>query len=68
MIRSDREIKVALQRDHIRITPLPPDSAISSTSVDLTLGDEISFWNPSPGPDREPIVVCPLLPQASRER
>ncbi|HTU17766.1 MAG TPA: dCTP deaminase [Gemmataceae bacterium] len=58
MILSDREIKLALKRDHIRITPLPPDSAISSTSVDLTLGDEISFWNAAK-PGVEPIAVYP---------
>lgn len=37
MILFDREIKLALMRDYIRITPVPPDSAITSTSVDLTL-------------------------------
>lgn len=58
MILSDREIKLALQRDHIRITPLPPDSAISSTSVDLTLGDEISFWN-APKAGVQPMAVYP---------
>jgi deoxycytidine triphosphate deaminase len=46
MILSDREIKLALHRDHIRITPQPPDSAIASTSIDLTLHEEISVWTP----------------------
>ena len=56
MILSDREIKLALQRDQIRITPLPPDPAISSTSVDLTLGDDISFWNALAGAAAPPVV------------
>jgi dCTP deaminase len=63
MILSDRENKLALKRDHIRITPPPPDSAISSTAVDLTLGDEISYWNPATGPDGEPLVVYPHQPE-----
>ena len=46
MIPSDREIKLALRRDFIRITPPPPDRAVSSTSVDLTLHEEISVWLP----------------------
>ena len=36
MILSDREIKLVLRRDQIRITPTPSDKAISSTPVDLT--------------------------------
>jgi dCTP deaminase len=63
MILSDRENKLALKRDHIRITPLPPDSAISSTAVDLTLGGEISYWHPATGPGAEPLVVYPHQPQ-----
>ena len=63
MILSDRENKLALKRDHIRITPLPPDSAISSTSVDLTLGEEISYWHPATGPGAEPLVVYPHQPE-----
>lgn len=56
MILSDREIKLALARDHIRIFPRPSDSSISSTSIDLTLASEISFWTPS-GP--APVIVYP---------
>jgi len=63
MILSDREIKLALKRDHIRITPVPADSAISSTSVDLTLGDEISFWNPPTGAGADPLAVFPHRPE-----
>jgi hypothetical protein len=41
MILSDRENKLALYRDHIRITHRPADGAFSSTAVDLTLHEEI---------------------------
>lgn len=37
MILTDREIKIALDRQLIIIDPLPRDDAFSSTSVDLTL-------------------------------
>lgn len=49
MILSDREIKAALGREAIRITPRPPDERISSTSVDLTLDVELRVWRPPPG-------------------
>jgi dCTP deaminase len=38
MILSDREVRAALERGAIRITPLPGLAAFSSTAVDLTLG------------------------------
>jgi dCTP deaminase len=59
MILSDREIKLALLRDHIRITPPPPDGAISSSSVDLTLHEEISFWPPPQLESDAPVIVYP---------
>jgi dCTP deaminase len=62
MILSDRENKLALKRDYIRITPTPPDTAISSTSIDLTLDEQISFWNP-PAKGAEPLVVYPHHPE-----
>jgi deoxycytidine triphosphate deaminase len=57
MILSDREIKLALQRDQIRITPAPSDQSISSTSVDLTLHEEISFWTSPKAGSR--VLVSP---------
>ena len=42
MIPSDREITLAMRRCFLRITPLPSDTAISSTAVDLTLHEQIS--------------------------
>ncbi len=46
MILSDREIRAALARDAIRITPDPTAGAAlwSSTALDLSLGDQLSRW------------------------
>jgi hypothetical protein len=49
MILSDRENKLALRREHMGITPAPADRAFSSTSIDLTLHEKISFWTPQGG-------------------
>jgi dCTP deaminase len=62
MIYSDRENKLALKREYIRIRPMPPDSAFSSMAVDLTLHAEISFWPVSQGPEGQPLVVYPHAP------
>jgi dCTP deaminase len=59
MIPSDREIKLALRRDAIRITPAPSDRAISSMSVDLTLHEEISSWLARAQEMAVPVVVYP---------
>ena len=59
MILSDREIKLALRRGHLRITPLPSDKAIASTSVDLTLHEEISSWTPRPERTGAAVTVYP---------
>lgn len=45
MILSDRENKLAVRREHLRITPLPPDAAFASTSVDLTLHKQLTLWS-----------------------
>jgi len=62
MILSDRENKLALQRDHMRITPLPPDKAFSSTAIDLTLHEEISLWRAQQSEPVAPLVVYPARP------
>jgi dCTP deaminase len=62
MILSDREIKLALRRDYIRITPRPPDGSIASMSVDLTLQEEITFWTPAQERSDTPFVVYPAHP------
>ncbi len=62
MIPSDREIKLALRRDFLRITPPPSDEAISSTAVDLTLQEQISVWLPHQQETAAPVVVYPARP------
>jgi len=51
MILSDREIRAALIRQSIRITPDPQsDKAVwSSTALDLRLHQKLSRWTVSPG-------------------
>jgi dCTP deaminase len=68
MILSDRENKLALRRDHIGITPLPPDSAFSSMAVDLTLHPEIAFWTPQQGQQTVPVTVYPGRPGFEAEK
>ncbi len=62
MILSDRENKLALARDHIGITPRPPDSAFGSTSIDLTLHEELSVWSPQQEETASPFVAYPARP------
>ncbi len=47
MILSDREIKAALERGSMRITPDPRSAAYlwSSTSLDLRLGEQLACWD-----------------------
>jgi dCTP deaminase len=44
MILSDREIKAAMFRRSVYITPPPPNERISSTAIDLTLDGELRIW------------------------
>jgi dCTP deaminase len=46
MILSDREIRLALVRRQLSITPLPGEEAWASTAVDLRLDGEILVWTP----------------------
>jgi dCTP deaminase len=68
MILCDRESKLSLQRDHIRITPLPPDRSFSSTSIDLTLYEEISIWTPPQELPGSQILVYPARSDFDVER
>jgi len=47
VILSDREIKAALERGSMRITPDPRSDASlwSSTALDLRLGEQLAFWD-----------------------
>jgi dCTP deaminase len=58
MILSDREIKAAIARDALKITPDPQTEAWSSAAVDLHLAKELVCWN-RPGGHGVEAVVCP---------
>lgn len=62
MILPDREIILALTDKQIEIDPSPSANALSSTSIDLTLGDEIRVWNETTGPGVEAPVISPSTP------
>jgi dCTP deaminase len=48
MTLSDRDIKKAIQAGKIKIDPMPNfETQLGSCSIDLRLGDEIKFFNPS---------------------
>jgi dCTP deaminase len=54
MILTDREIQIALQTGVLKIEPRPKPDAVSSTSVDLTLGRDFAVWSSRPG-----MTICP---------
>ncbi len=58
MILSDREIRLAIERGAVGLTPCPPpDSPLwSSTTLDLTLDGELRFWGPLQSPTGNNIV------------
>ena len=58
MILSDREIRAAMERGALKITPKPEADAWSSTAVDLRLAKDLVQWK-SPGGDGVEAVVCP---------
>jgi len=58
MILSDREIRAAIARGALTISPDPPADAWSSTAVDLTLANELVLWK-RPGGSGVEAVVCP---------
>ncbi|MEX1232576.1 MAG: dCTP deaminase [Planctomycetaceae bacterium] len=45
MILSDREIRAAIGRRSINISPIPQPEAWTSTAIDLTLAKELVVWN-----------------------
>jgi dCTP deaminase len=45
MILCDREIRAAMSRGAVRLTPAPRAECWSSTAVDLTLDRELSRWD-----------------------
>jgi len=61
MVLTDREIQTAIHIGQIKVDPPPTETAYSSTSLDLTLGEHIRVWNPPPAKGVEQIV-CPATP------
>jgi dCTP deaminase len=49
MILSDREIRLALERGWVKLTPTPPDELWSSTALDLRLDAQLRRWVDTPG-------------------
>jgi dCTP deaminase len=63
MILSDREIRAALDRDSVRITPDPRQNAAlwASTAIDLHLDGELAYWE-HPTVASAPVPVSPSHP------
>lgn len=61
MILSDREIRAALARGALKLTPQPRTEAWSSTAVDLRLAKELVLWR-RPGGEGVETIVCPAHP------
>ncbi len=61
MILSDREIKAALDRGALKITPEPSSDAWSSTAIDLTLAKDLVLLR-APKVAGVPTPVCPADP------
>lgn len=66
MILSDREIRAAIARNALKITPTPAAEAWSSTAVDLRLAKELVEWR-RPGGHGVEAVVCPSSPDFNFE-
>ena len=62
MILSDRELRAALGRGALRISPVPPDDSWSSTALDLHLAEELVLWN-RPGGSGVEATICPFDPE-----
>ena len=62
MILSDREIRAALARGALRITPDPQAEAWSSTAVDLRLASDITLWK-KPKVAGVEVPVSPFNPE-----
>ena len=62
MILSDREIRAAVARGAVRITPDPAPEAWSSTALDLRLAKVLTVWQ-SPGGKGMQAIICPFDPE-----
>jgi hypothetical protein len=66
MILSDREIRLALARGSIRITPFPGANVWSSTAIDLTLDGQVLRRKPPGGKRARRSAVSPADPDFDR--
>jgi dCTP deaminase len=66
MILSDREIRAALDRRALRITPDPLANAWTSTALDLRLAKELAIWK-APGGKGVEAAICPFDPDYDYE-
>ncbi len=64
MILSDREVRAAVQRQFIGVTPCPPasDKRWASTTLDLTLAAEVRPWGPQGGSGAH-VIIDPSDPE-----
>lgn len=60
MILSAREIRTALARRSIGITPIPAETSWSSTALDLRLAGELTTWK-KPNAGGVAVPVCQLI-------
>jgi len=56
MILTDREIQIALNCGQIKISPSPPPTSITPSSVDLTLAPTGAIWRAAAGVEIRPGV------------
>ena len=68
MILTDREIQIALSKNHIKIEPSPKVEAYSSTSVDLTLDSHITVFRDDLANDPIETVIDPGHKNFAAER
>ena len=59
MVLTDREIQVALATQQITIDPAPNELAFSSTSLDLTLANNLQVWKEHKAKGVEQIIISP---------
>jgi len=62
MILSDREIRAALARGVIHLSPDPPAQAWSSTAVDLHLSSDLVLWKKTSGSGAS-TTISPAHPE-----
>ena len=65
MILTDREIRIAIEKKQIYVSPSPPQEAFSSTSLDLTLDQNLSIYkDPTAGVEQ---VIDPAAQDLDHE-